>query len=48
MFKECWESMLMIWLVVEISLFRELCNDFGRSLSLEPGIKVDFDFAVEN
>ena len=48
MFKECWEYMLMIWLVVEISLFRKLCSGFSLSLSLELGIKVDFDFVVEN
>ena len=47
-FKACWEYMLMIWLVVEISLFRQLCDGFGLSLSLEPGITVDFDFVVEN
>ena len=38
----------MIWLVKEISRFRKLCNGFGRSLSLVPGIKVDVDFVVEN
>ena len=48
MFKVCWESMLMIWLVVEILLFRNLCNVFGLNLILEPGIKVDFDFVVKN
>ena len=31
--------MSMIWLLEEISLFRKLCYGFGRSLSLEPGIK---------
>ena len=45
----CWESMLAICLVVEILLFRELCNDgFGLNLNLEPGSKVDFDFVVES
>ena len=37
----------MIWLV-EISLFRRLCSGFGLSLSLGPGIKVDFDFVIKN
>ena len=37
----------MIWSVVEISRFRQLCSGFGLSLSLEPGTKVDFDFVVE-
>ena len=46
MFEECWEYVSMIWLVVEISRFRKLCNGFGLSLSLEPGIRVDFDFVV--
>ena len=41
-------SMLVIWLVVEILLFRKLCNGFGLNLTLEPGIKVHFDFVVEN
>ena len=40
--------MSMICLVVEIQLFRKLCNGFGLNLSLEPGNKVDFDFVVEN
>ena len=40
--------MLMIWLEVEILLFGKLHSGFGLSLSLEPGIKVDFDFVVEN
>ena len=34
------------WLVVETLIFRKLCSGCGLSLSLEPGIKVDFDFAV--
>ena len=42
------ESMLTIWLVEEISLFRKLCNGIGLNLNLEPGNKVDFDFVVEN
>ena len=46
MFKVCGESRLMIWLVVEILLFRKLCNGFGTNLNLEPGNKVDFDFVV--
>ena len=29
MSKVCWESMLTIWLVVEILSFRKLCNGFG-------------------
>ena len=48
MLKVCWESMLMIWLVVEILLVRKLCNCFGLNLNLELGIKVDFDFVVGN
>ena len=44
----CWESMLMICLVEQISLFRKLCNGFGLNLNLEPGSKVDFDFVVGN
>ena len=43
----CWESMLTIWLVVEILFFRKLCNGFGLNLNLEPGNKVDVDFVVE-
>ena len=38
----------MIWLVVEILLFRKLCNGFGLNLNLEPGNKVDFDFVLES
>ena len=41
--KVCWESMLEIWLVVEILSFRKLCNGFGLNLNVEPGSKVDFD-----
>ena len=46
MSKVCWESMLAIWLVVEILQFRKLCNGFGLNLKLEPWNKVDF--VVEN
>ena len=48
MSKVCWESMLMICLVGEISLFRKLCNGFGLNLNLELGSKVDFDFVAES
>ena len=48
MFKVCWESMLAIWLVVEILSFRKLCIGFVLNLKLEPGNKVDFHFVVEN
>ena len=40
--------MLKIWLVVETLHFKKPCNDFGLNLNLEPGIKVVFDFVVEN
>ena len=48
MSKVCWESMLMVCLVEEISLFRKLYNGFGLNLNLEPGSKVGFDFVVES
>ena len=34
--------------IMEIMLFRKLCIGFGLNLNLAPGIKVGFDFVVEN
>ena len=47
MFKGCWVCMSMIWLVDETPRFRNPCSGFGLNLNLEPGIQVDFEFAVQ-
>ena len=48
MFKVCWESMLMIWLVVGILLFKKAVQWLRTELEFGTWEQSRFDFVVES